>query len=195
MSGYVYLMELSGYHKIGQTIDVPGRLRTLDVGPVPLRLVHSFLSPSALSDEAFLHRRFASKWVRGEWFRLDREDVSEICRIESGPVFVRPVEQLPLALPPMPPRTPARLKCREADRHARRRQGQFVRQLAERAGLSIGEVSERTRIPRESLERIVTGVRAPGHNQRHALARVLGTTEKLLRLIGMSHWDGTDGDK
>lgn len=68
--GTVYFVGPWGFRviKIGFAVDWAERLRALQIGnPDELRLYA--LIPGSLELEAELHRRFASQWIRGEWFR------------------------------------------------------------------------------------------------------------------------------
>jgi hypothetical protein len=178
MSGYVYLMEMGEYYKIGQTIDVPGRLLSLDVGPLPLRLVHSFASHDAKGDEAFLHQKHAAKRVRREWFRLEVEDVEAFCRIQVGPIQ----SSAPLVPPPPLPTIRVSVRATRLEREWARRKvvGDRILACATNAGLSAADVAERTGISLESVEAFIAGQREPGGLQRDKLARLFGIRSAAL---------------
>jgi len=76
----LYLFKAGPFFKIGFSRDVKARLRTIASNcPLPVELVCSL--PEGLSSketERRLHKRFRTKRVRGEWFRLDPEDVEFI---------------------------------------------------------------------------------------------------------------------
>ena len=70
--GFVYLLcDGSGYWKIGWTqYECEKRIKELQCGnPKQLRLIAQI--DGSLGDEARLHQRFASFWIRGEWFRAN----------------------------------------------------------------------------------------------------------------------------
>jgi hypothetical protein len=78
-SGFVYLVyaeELNVY-KIGRTLRKPSK-RIADIRatlPFETELIHFLYSDEVFQAEAYFHRKFKEKQVRGEWFRLDKKDV------------------------------------------------------------------------------------------------------------------------
>lgn len=61
-----------GLIKIGMTVDMSDRLKTLQVGcPDELKLLGVIYDRRALRIEQALHARFNEHHVRGEWFRPD----------------------------------------------------------------------------------------------------------------------------
>lgn len=78
-AGYVYLLRLLHYYKIGIAVDVNRRVNTLNSGlPFDVEIVHTLYVDNMAKAEAFLHRSFEKKLVRGEWFLLQPEDVDFI---------------------------------------------------------------------------------------------------------------------
>lgn len=80
---YVYLMvDISnGFHKIGISSHPEYRERTLQSEKPTIEKICAKQYPSrviAQSIEGALHTAFASKRIRGEWFNLTDEDVSQI---------------------------------------------------------------------------------------------------------------------
>ena len=73
-----YLMKDSntGYTKIGKAVDPKFRERTLQSEKPTISLFA--VSDSLVEDE--LHRKYESKRIRGEWFKLEEKDVEEILR-------------------------------------------------------------------------------------------------------------------
>jgi len=70
--------------KVGTTRDVTRRLNELQTGSsTDLHLITAVAYSSKTADEVeqMIHRKYASKNVRGEWFDLSPEDVKEITRI------------------------------------------------------------------------------------------------------------------
>lgn len=62
--------------KIGFTTDVGQRMRQLQTAsPEPLTLLDVVVGTQAI--EAFFHRELAPRRIRGEWFKLRSDDVSE----------------------------------------------------------------------------------------------------------------------
>lgn len=76
---YIYLMfdENTGLFKIGRSLNPEYRERTLQSqAPKILKLFTSCLTYGAKEKE--LHRHFANKRVRGEWFSLNENDIEFI---------------------------------------------------------------------------------------------------------------------
>ena len=75
--GFVYLVQAHrGEFKIGRTNLVDRRLSELGVmAAVEHKLVHEIKTDDPAGVEAYWHRRFEVKRMRGEWFRLDAADV------------------------------------------------------------------------------------------------------------------------
>ncbi len=179
----VYLMEMGEFHKIGQAINAARRRITLDVGPLPLRLVHSFPSPDSIRDEKCLHKRYKAKLVRREWFRLDPPDVDEIRRILAGPI-----EPLPPAQPVQPSRgfvpSPALQKwLDESERKghlAHRRLTDRARVMVDLSGLSVEIIAQRSSMSVGMLARFLIGQASLSPRQRESLATTLGVPSETL---------------
>jgi hypothetical protein len=79
--GFVYIVEGEGYFKIGCTKDIYQRVKALAV-KAPFALAIRVIIPSLdmYGTESELHRRFAEKHRRGEWFNLEPTDIVGICR-------------------------------------------------------------------------------------------------------------------
>lgn len=77
--GYVYV--LAAIHdptifKIGRTNNPKDRLRTFSVKlPFDVEYLHTIQTDDMYALESKLHRRFASKRVNGEWFKLSADDL------------------------------------------------------------------------------------------------------------------------
>lgn len=84
-AGYVYLLKSAiQYYKIGRAIDPDNRLQTFTV-KLPFEVEYEYVIKTkdryALENE--LHRRFARKRIRGEWFDLNADDVIYIKSIRD----------------------------------------------------------------------------------------------------------------
>lgn len=82
--GYVYLIQepTLGSYKIGKTKNPEDRLRTFGVlMPIYPEYLCLIETPNHHWLETHLHKRFASKRLRGEWFALSPEDVEFIKRL------------------------------------------------------------------------------------------------------------------
>jgi len=75
--GFVYLVEgHPGEYKIGRTNLVDRRLAQLGAkAAVEPRLVHEIKTDDPSGVEAYWHRRYRDKRMRGEWFRLSASEV------------------------------------------------------------------------------------------------------------------------
>lgn len=75
--GYVYVIESSdGLFKIGHSKNNPHkRLIALQIGsPHRLSIAFTLRTPFYVEIERDLHKRYAAKRVRGEWFALEEND-------------------------------------------------------------------------------------------------------------------------
>lgn len=76
VNGFVYLLKHGQHYKIGRTNDTARRRREVSLLlPEELEHVHVIETDDPEGIEAYWHRRFSTKHVRGEWFALAREDV------------------------------------------------------------------------------------------------------------------------
>lgn len=78
---YVFYVEANGerMYKIGVAKNPIDRQRAHQISnPLELMIACSYYSPSVYEEEAFLHGKFASQHIRGEWFRLVAEDLKAI---------------------------------------------------------------------------------------------------------------------
>lgn len=75
---FIYLMEdtTNGFYKIGRSQNPVYREETLLALKPTIELRHTFKGEE--TDEFILHKKFAEKRIRGEWFSLDQNDVEEI---------------------------------------------------------------------------------------------------------------------
>jgi len=81
--GSVYLLKgRGGEYKIGRTgSDVDRRRSQLATGSaVDLELAHEIRTDDPAGVEAYWHRRFADRRLRGEWFKLSAADVRAVKR-------------------------------------------------------------------------------------------------------------------
>ena len=77
---YVYLIQAAnGAVKIGKSQDVNKRLSELNVAsPLDLELIGSVCYIFGHQLEKELHAQYADKWIKGEWFDLDEDDIEVI---------------------------------------------------------------------------------------------------------------------
>lgn len=84
---YILRHGESDYYKIGISNKVDKRIDTLQTGnPVELKFIacyesdfSDFLGREITYLENFLHKNFADKRVRGEWFEFDYSTIADIC--------------------------------------------------------------------------------------------------------------------
>ena len=81
----VYLFRAeNALYKIGISSNPVGRLATMTTGPIAIELAWCHQFENAKSIERALHKRFADKRVRGEWFALEPADVTYIQALDRG---------------------------------------------------------------------------------------------------------------
>lgn len=85
---YLYLIKCQQFYKIGVANDVENRLAQLSTGnPFELEVLAVYGFANAQFVEAAVHQRFSWARVRGEWFELDDEQLSDfhkICDLLGG---------------------------------------------------------------------------------------------------------------
>ena len=83
MQGYIYLIRCGKLYKIGKADSVDARFSQLaSIVPDDLVMIHRIKTDDSFGVEAYWHKRFADKHVKGEWFKLNQVDV-EIFRSRS----------------------------------------------------------------------------------------------------------------
>ena len=81
MPGYVYLMKMCGYYKIGYSQDPTTRSKEIGVlAPMQPEIVHTIFTNNMRETEAVFHYQFREKRIRGEWFDLSEDDVRDFCK-------------------------------------------------------------------------------------------------------------------
>ncbi len=79
--GYVYLIKMGKYHKVGMTNSVGRREYELNLQlPERTELVHAISTDDPVGIEAYWHNRFKDKNTNGEWFALDAADIAAFKR-------------------------------------------------------------------------------------------------------------------
>lgn len=79
-SGYVYLVTFNNeYYKIGVTKNIENRMKQLSLPfPVKLQLIHLIKTNNMYLTEKLFHEFFCIKRCKGEWFKLNPDDVKYI---------------------------------------------------------------------------------------------------------------------
>lgn len=79
--GFVYLMQSGKYYKIGRSNSVGRRTYELSIQlPEKLKEIHKIKTDDPVGVEAYWHKRFEGKRADGEWFQLDRQDITKFKR-------------------------------------------------------------------------------------------------------------------
>lgn len=82
-AGYVYLMrDAHDYYKIGHSINPQGRRKFLSYTQKEKHgfvcMVLTIATDDMIGLELELQRRYSHRHIEGEWFRLSKEEVTEI---------------------------------------------------------------------------------------------------------------------
>ena len=77
-SGYVYLVKMGEHYKIGISKQPSLRLKEFTLLPYPLEKICIKKVNNYKNCEEELHKIFAKKRVRGEWFSLEEKDIAFI---------------------------------------------------------------------------------------------------------------------
>lgn len=84
-SGFVYVVLADTLYKIGRTMDFKKRLHTLNqLLPYELETIAVIETEDMYKLEEKLHNKFASKRKKGEWFRLEDEDIEYLKGLANG---------------------------------------------------------------------------------------------------------------
>lgn len=78
---YTYLMydEISGYYKIGKSINPEFREKTLMSQAPKIRLIYKCKETTVSED--YLHKLFKYKRIRGEWFDLNTDELDDVLNL------------------------------------------------------------------------------------------------------------------
>ena len=80
--GYVYLIRAGVFYKIGIAENLDNRLKAFKTSvPQEIKLIIGRKVKDYRGVERKLHRLFEKKSVKGEWFKLDKEDIKKIKEI------------------------------------------------------------------------------------------------------------------
>ena len=80
-AGWIYLIKCHEFYKVGIADDVKARLSSMQTGcPYPLELIEAWRSNNASKEEKAIHALLSRYNVRGEWFMLPPELVSQLLR-------------------------------------------------------------------------------------------------------------------
>lgn len=79
--GFVYIakqLNESNIYKIGKSNDIQQRLNTFKCGNCFVEIVASKQCTSPLKVESYFHRYFSKKLYKGEWYKLDSNDIDDL---------------------------------------------------------------------------------------------------------------------
>lgn len=83
--GYVYLVECNDFYKIGYSVNVENRIKSMQSGsPNTITLIHTIFTNDMRGLEKELHRKFAKKRALQEWFILSFEDIDYIKSLDGA---------------------------------------------------------------------------------------------------------------
>ena len=75
-SGHVYLLRHDKVYKIGRSTDAARRYKDIKVQmPMETEEIHLIETDDTVGIEAYWHKRFSAKRLKGEWFSLSKSDV------------------------------------------------------------------------------------------------------------------------
>jgi DNA-binding XRE family transcriptional regulator len=163
--GWVYLMLAGVHYKIGSTTDTERRHVQLDVGAVPLEVVHCFPSKIAARIETTLHRHFRDKRARREWFLLSDEDVASITSISACDSF-----------DDLPPGMRASIPPAYRDERYVTDFSVSLTRIRRQRGMSQTDLARAIGVTRPAVSRMEAGASNPSLAVLVALADALGCT-------------------
>lgn len=78
---YVYILNAKGsdFYKIGRSDYPDKRIKQLSIQlPFPAEVIAVFRTLVCLDVEEYLHFTYRHKYLNGEWFKLDHQDIEQI---------------------------------------------------------------------------------------------------------------------
>lgn len=79
MPGYIYIMKMAGYYKIGYSINPQSRSEEIGVlAPEKPEIIWTCHVPNMKAIESNTHKTFESNRVRGEWFRFTDQEIEDV---------------------------------------------------------------------------------------------------------------------
>jgi hypothetical protein len=77
--GYIYLIKSQNLYKIGRAKNIDSRIKKyITENPYEIEVIFKVFVDDYFSEEEKLLKMFESRWIRGEWFSLNDEDVELI---------------------------------------------------------------------------------------------------------------------
>ena len=82
--GFIYIIKQWEYYKIGRTLNVKNRYRKyITENPEECTLIYSYKTDDYINEEQRLHKEYKDKHYRGEWFKLDEQDIYTIKNLSN----------------------------------------------------------------------------------------------------------------
>ena len=93
-NGYIYIIQSAFGCKIGKAINYMSRFSSIQSScPIPLKLCKVYHINDPESTEKYIHNKLKDKKIKGEWFKLDDNDIKTIkWYIEGQGVLIREVK-------------------------------------------------------------------------------------------------------
>lgn len=76
--GYIYIIKSNLYYKIGKAKDIKQRYKDIEITNPDIELIYSKEFENYHKIEKDLHKKFKEKHYKGEWFKLNSEDINLI---------------------------------------------------------------------------------------------------------------------
>lgn len=77
-AGYIYLVKSAGLCKVGRAKRLKSRLKTYKTeNPFGVEVLSQVFVEDSIKVEKYFLDKFKDKQVRGEWFKLDKEDIAK----------------------------------------------------------------------------------------------------------------------
>ena len=83
---YIMYDQISGFYKIGKSINPEFREKTLSSQTPQIKLINKCLE--SIVSERYLHSLFSNKNVRGEWFNLEMDEIEHIFNLMDNKITV-----------------------------------------------------------------------------------------------------------
>ena len=79
IKGYIYIIKSKNLYKIGRAINIRNRVKTYRTeNPFGIKVILQQKVNDYIGIETKLLKKFKSKQVKGEWFKLNKQDIEQI---------------------------------------------------------------------------------------------------------------------
>ena len=84
---FIYIVKSGDFYKIGYASSLSGRLHNFEgANPNGIELIWAAVFTEYKKLEKMIHERFNEKRVKGEWFKLNEEDIELIKKLDTIPI-------------------------------------------------------------------------------------------------------------